>query len=212
MCCGSGGAGLILRGDYDFLTTIKIAARGVKSLRDYRLGEITSSAQENCDRPNCIKKYSLPINASMSKPRVIKHYDKLDEEILEQIKLAYPGGFLKNLIRFTDVNGSLTSALPFETEEKYYLIRMTKSQATDIIADDDDYGEDGKLIDKVRVKLEDKYDDDDDFEEEEGDDFDELDELEDDDLDGDDFDEEDLDEEDFEEEVDLDSLSDEDLG
>lgn len=141
----------------------------------------------------------------MSKPRVIKHYDKLDDDILEQIKLAYPGGFEKNLIRFTDVNGSLTSALPFETEEKYYLIRMTKSQANAIIADDDDYDEDGNLIDKVRLKLEDKYDDDD-YDEDEDEDFDELDEFEDDDLD-----EEDLEEEDFDDEVDLDELSEEDL-
>lgn len=142
----------------------------------------------------------------MSKPRVIKHFDKLDEEILEQIKLAYPGGFERNLIRFTDVNGSQASALPFETEEKYYLIRMTKSQANAIIEDDDDYDEDGRLIDNVRLKLEDKYDDDDD----DDDDFDELDELEGDDLDGDDLDDDDFDGDDFDD-VDLDRLSDEDL-
>ena len=104
----------------------------------------------------------------MSKPRVIKHYEKMDEAILEQIKLAYPSGYEKYLIRFTDVNGSLTSALPFETEEKYYLIRMTKNQAAEIVANDDDFDDDGNLLDDARSEYEDKYDDedmDDDFEE-----------------------------------------------
>lgn len=105
----------------------------------------------------------------MSKPRVIKHYEKLDDTILEQIKLAYPEGFEKHLIRFTDINGSLTSALPFETEEKYYLIRMTRNEAVAIIEDDDDYDDDGVLLDAVREEYEDKYDDDDDL------DFDEAD-------------------------------------
>ena len=97
-----------------------------------------------------------------TKPRVIKNYEKLDDGILEQIKLAYPEGFAGNLIRFTDVNGSLTSALPFETDEKYYLIRMTKAEAREIIEDDDDYDDDGNLLDDVREEYEDKYDDEDD--------------------------------------------------
>ena len=98
-----------------------------------------------------------------SKPRVIKNYEKVDEVLLEQIKLAYPNGFAGNLIRFTDVNGGLSSALPFETEEKYYLIRMTRLEAREIIEDDDDYDDEGNLIDDVREEYEDKYGDDDDI-------------------------------------------------
>lgn len=98
----------------------------------------------------------------MSKPRVIKNYEKLDDEVLEQIKLSYPEGFSGNLIRFTDIDGRLTSALPFETEEKYYLIRMTKTKALQIINEDDDYDDDGNLLDDVRDEYADKYDDDDD--------------------------------------------------
>jgi len=62
------------------------------------------------------------------------------------------------------VNGRLTSALPFETEEKHYLIRMTKTEALEIIDDDDDYDGDGNLIDGIRDEYADKYDDDDDIE------------------------------------------------
>lgn len=96
----------------------------------------------------------------MSKPRVIKNYEKLEDEVLEQIKLFYPEGFAAHLIRFTDVNGRLTSALPFETEEKHYLIRMTKIEALEIIDDDDDYDDDGNLLDDVKDEYTDKYDDD----------------------------------------------------
>lgn len=102
---------------------------------------------------------------SPSKPRVIKNYEKLDDDTLEMIKLAYPFGFAANLIRFTDVNGKLASALPFETEEKYYLIRMTKTEALEIIDDDEDYDDDGNLIDEAREIYSDKHDEDDEIEE-----------------------------------------------
>jgi len=95
----------------------------------------------------------------MSKPRVVKDYEKLDVAIQEQIKLAYPLGFQRKLIKFTNQEGKLVSALPFETEEKYYLIRMTLQEAKDLIEEDDDYDDDGTLKDSVKEEYEDKYDD-----------------------------------------------------
>ena len=93
----------------------------------------------------------------VSKPRVIKDFDKLESKIQEQIKLVYPEGFSQNLITFTNKDGMLVSALPFETDEKYYLVRMTTQQAEDIISDDDDYDDDGTLKDESRIQFEDKY-------------------------------------------------------
>lgn len=93
----------------------------------------------------------------VSKPRVIKDFDKLESKIQEQIKLVYPEGFSQNLITFTNKDGKLVSALPFETDEKYYLVRMTTQQAEDIISDDEDYDEDGTLKDESRLQFEDKY-------------------------------------------------------
>jgi len=96
---------------------------------------------------------------SMSdKPRVIKDYEKVDETIIEQIKLAYPYGFEKHLMKFKNAAGQFVSALPFETEDRYYLIRMTKAEAVEIIEDDDDYDDDGNLKDDVKEDFEDKYD------------------------------------------------------
>ncbi len=110
------------------------------------------------------------------KPRVIKDFERLDEAIQEQIKLKYPLGFSRHLIAFNNKEGKKVSALPFETEEKYYLVRMTAPEAREIIENDDDYNEKGILKKGVRADYEDKYSD----EEEEDDDLDDdldLDEI-----------------------------------
>ncbi|MGW8121866.1 hypothetical protein ACV07N_04330 [Roseivirga echinicomitans] len=97
------------------------------------------------------------MNAPSSKPRVIKDFDKLDVEIQEQIKLEYPEGFEDHLIYFTNKEGKRVSALPFETEEKYYLVRMTVEEAQQIIEDDDDYDADGNLKDEIKEEYEEKH-------------------------------------------------------
>ena len=73
-----------------------------------------------------------------TKPRVVKDYEKLDEIIQEQIKLSYPYGFSDHLVSYVDKEGKKRTALPFETDEKYYLVRMTESEAVAIIDEDDD--------------------------------------------------------------------------
>ena len=95
----------------------------------------------------------------MSKPRLVKDYDKLDESVKQQIKLHYPSGFEGNLVQFQNKEGKTVSALPFETEEVYYLIRMTVLEAQEIIEDDEDYDDDGFLKDDVREEYEEKFDD-----------------------------------------------------
>lgn len=98
----------------------------------------------------------------MSKPRVVKDYDKLDITIQEQIKLHYNRGFEKHLIKFKNKEGKFVSALPFETDEKYYLVRMTQNEAQEIIEEDDDYNADGILKEAAKIEYENKYDDEDD--------------------------------------------------
>ena len=97
------------------------------------------------------------MSMNVNKPRVIKDYEKLEAEIKEQIKYIYPLGFSDNLIYFTNKEGQRVSALPFETDEKYYLIRMTTLQADRIIEEDDDYDMDGNLKEEVREEYENKY-------------------------------------------------------
>lgn len=95
------------------------------------------------------------------KPRVIKDYDKLDADIQEQIKLEYPYGFSDHLITFTNRDGLLVSALPFETEDKYYMVRMTVNEAIKIIEDDDDFDDEGTLKAGIKEEYESKYNDED---------------------------------------------------
>ena len=95
----------------------------------------------------------------MNKPRVIKDYHKLSEEVIEQIKLVFPMGFTKHLITFTNRDGEKRLGLPFETEDYYYLIRMSTAKAEAIIEDDDDYDKSGNLKESVKTKYEDKYED-----------------------------------------------------
>ena len=94
----------------------------------------------------------------MNKPRIIKDYIKLNEEILTQIKLEYPFGFEKKLIQFRNKDGKFVSALPFETDEIYYLIRMTLIEAQQIVEEDNDYDEEGNLTEKAKDRLEDEND------------------------------------------------------
>jgi len=96
---------------------------------------------------------------STNKPRVIKDFNKLASELQEQIKLEYPNGFSENLVTFTNKDGLLVSALPFETEDMYYLLRMTKTEAVEIVEMDDDYDDDGQLRKDIKDEYEDKYSD-----------------------------------------------------
>ncbi|SHI30241.1 hypothetical protein SAMN05444280_10115 [Tangfeifania diversioriginum] len=92
-----------------------------------------------------------------NKPRVIKDYNKLDKDLQEQIKFVYADGFAENLIHFFDKNGVKVTALPFETEDRYYMLRMTENEAVQIVDEDDDFDDDGFLKDNVKQDYEDKY-------------------------------------------------------
>ncbi len=96
---------------------------------------------------------------NVSKPRVIKDYDKLPLEIQEKIKLEYPYGFSDSLISFTNKDGMIVSALPFETDDKYYMVRMSIGEAIKIVEDDDDFDADGMLKDSIKEEYVSKYGD-----------------------------------------------------
>lgn len=127
---------------------------------------------------------------SSGKPRVVKDYDKLPQDIKDQIKLAFPNGFFQHLLSYTNKDGQKVSALPFETDDKYYLVRMTIQEAMTIIEEDDDF-EDGILKDEVKEEFKEKFADvdymsefmDDQEEEEEDDNYEGNDEDEDEDED-----------------------------
>lgn len=85
--------------------------------------------------------------ASNNKIRVVKDYDRLSPELQGQIKMAYPQGFAGHLITYIDSKGKVVSALPYEVNDYYYLVRMTLEEAYDIIENDKDYDDEGILRD-----------------------------------------------------------------
>jgi hypothetical protein len=94
-----------------------------------------------------------------NKLKVIQDYEKLTDELKEQIKLVYPEGYSQHLISFNNSKGEKVSALRFETFEKIYLVRMSIRKAEQIIEDDTDYDDDGNLKDNIKEKYEDEYSD-----------------------------------------------------
>ena len=94
------------------------------------------------------------------KLRVIKDFEKIETNIQEQIKLAYPEGFSDNLIFYTNADGERVSALRYETDDKIYMVRMSISRAEQIIEEDDDYDDDGNLKESAKDIYEDKHGDD----------------------------------------------------
>lgn len=91
------------------------------------------------------------------KLRVVVDYEKLSDELQEQIKLVYPEGYYQHLIEFKNAKGDKVSALRFETFEKVYLIRMSLSKARQMIIDDSDYDDDGYLKDDIKEKYADEH-------------------------------------------------------
>ncbi len=94
-----------------------------------------------------------------NKSRVVVDYEKLSEELVEQIKLVYPSGFSQHLIEFVNSKREKVTALRFETFEKVYLIRMTNKKAEQLIRNDSDYDKEGNLIKRVREKYEEEHSD-----------------------------------------------------
>ena len=94
----------------------------------------------------------------VSTPRVIKDFEKLDGVTQEQIKLEYPFGFEDHLVSFVNREGNRVLALPFETEEKHYLVRMTVAEALQLIEDDEDYDNEGNLREEAKAEYEEKLD------------------------------------------------------
>lgn len=77
-----------------------------------------------------------------SKIRVIKDFDKLDKVLQEQINEMYPNGFsdiAEDLISYTDPKTGLERfALPLETEDRYYMVRMDQFIESQIDNNEDD--------------------------------------------------------------------------
>jgi len=67
----------------------------------------------------------------VGKKRIIKAYEQLSEELVEKLKEKYPDGFDERTITFTNPRGEIEVAIPFETEEIYYLIKLPRTNPSE---------------------------------------------------------------------------------
>lgn len=73
----------------------------------------------------------------MGKKKIIKKYEQLTPEIYKAIKETYPDGFEEELISIPLPSGELALALPFETENVSYLIKMPNNSIPEDNDEDD---------------------------------------------------------------------------
>ncbi len=59
------------------------------------------------------------------KKRIIVDYKTLPHEILEKLAITFPDGFDGNVIKFKNAKGDTISAVPIETEDAYYMVKVS---------------------------------------------------------------------------------------
>jgi len=74
----------------------------------------------------------------VGKKKIIKKYELLAPELVSLIEETYPDGFEDKLITFQSPKGELEIALPLETDDAIYMVKMPKSNLTTSDDDDDD--------------------------------------------------------------------------
>ncbi len=84
------------------------------------------------------------------KRRSVVSFANLPEELQEEVKKLYPYGYNEAMMRIEKPNGDFFYAVPFETEEVSYLVKVTV-KIDDHIEDNDDsdyYSDDLKGADE----------------------------------------------------------------
>jgi hypothetical protein len=87
----------------------------------------------------------------VSKKRVVKDFDKLPKDIQAAVRAEFPNGFTHKLIQYGGPKGEKIQALPFETDDTIYLVRMNIMEARAIQRDDDDSDEVGAVRDDLNL-------------------------------------------------------------
>ena len=75
--------------------------------------------------------------APNAKKRLVVSFNNLPAELQEALKVAHPAGFADVMMRIPKPNGEFFFAVPFETEEISYLVKIDV-KIDDTNPDDDD--------------------------------------------------------------------------
>ena len=60
----------------------------------------------------------------LGKQRIIKSYEKLPKNLIEKLNEKYPDGYADYMINIRYSKGQIEVAIPFETDDIYYLIKL----------------------------------------------------------------------------------------
>ena len=89
--------------------------------------------------------------APSAKKRLVVSFNNMAPELQEEVKAAYPLGYTDYMMRIDKPNGDFFFAVPFETEEISYLVKIDV-KIDDASTDDDDkdyYDDDLKGADEL---------------------------------------------------------------
>lgn len=89
----------------------------------------------------------------VSRPKLVKDWDKMPKEIVAAIKAEYPNGFSHKLINYTTPKGEKVLALPYDTEDIAYLVRVTVMESKNVFKGDDDDDDDVVAVKAPREDL-----------------------------------------------------------
>jgi len=84
----------------------------------------------------------------VAKRNVIKDYKTMTPELMALLVAAYPEGFEYDTVYFTNAKGEKVEAVPLETEDTKYLIKVSTSLEKQFEAFDLEAFEDEGTIDK----------------------------------------------------------------
>jgi len=82
-----------------------------------------------------------------NKLRVIQDLEKLNPAIQKQLKLAYPSGYSRYLVELKTKDNQTVYAVPFETEDKIYMVRLNIQKSILQMEEDLDLGNEMNIAD-----------------------------------------------------------------
>ena len=101
--------------------------------------------------------------APNAKKRLVVSFNNMTPELQEEVKAAYPAGYTDYMMRIDKPNGDFFFAVPFETEEISYLVKIDVKidEVGEDGIDDDFFGEeDMKGADDIQEEANQMADDD----------------------------------------------------
>ena len=67
------------------------------------------------------------------KKRIFQEFNSLDQGLRDRIKNKYPDGFENDLISYIDMSGEKITVLPFETNDTFYMLQVSKTNTMKIV-------------------------------------------------------------------------------